>query len=140
VVLNLMGMKSIKCKCNLSFLLLSAYTGLCPNIQSPGGIPIHGRAAHSWHFKRDIVEFSSKGRNLSPEFGDIGPELVVRSLTEASVGLWLNLPGVDNRQYYETGYDSAYGAYKSAGKFCRFKEKAERKSSKQGCDPRIMTR
>jgi len=136
----------IKCKCNLSFLLLSAHTGLCPNIQSPGRIAIHGRAAHwlsdiyPWHFKRDIVEFSSKVGKVSPEFGDKGYDLVVRPLTEARIGLWLNLPGVDNRQYYETGYDSAYGAYKSAGKCCCLKEKAESKSSKQGCDPSIMTR
>jgi len=80
-------------------------------------------------FQRSFSEFFSQHKKTSPEFGDGGRRLVVRSLMEASVGLWLNLPGVDNRQYYETAYDSAYGAYKSAGKCCRFKEKAERKSS-----------
>ena len=84
------------------------------------------------------MEFSSKGRKFSPEFGDIGSELVVRPLTRG-VGLWLNLPGLYNRPYYETGHNSAYGADNSPGNCCRFKEKAERKSSQQGYDPKIVT-
>jgi len=105
-----------------------------PNPVPPVGFPYTdvrrvGRRIFTLDISNEMVEISSKGGKFSPESGDIGSELVVRSLTEASVGIRLNLPGVDNRQYYETAYETAYGAYKSAGKCCRLKEKAERKSS-----------